>query len=65
MKTGEKRGLSAPEVGNTVKGPKDAFTETVRTNTSLIRRHMRTPELRLYETWWGAAEPYQCDRCLH
>ena len=38
---------------NTVKGPKDAFTETVRTNTSLIRRHMRTPELRLYETLVG------------
>jgi len=40
-------------VENTVKGPKDAFTETVRTNTSLIRRHMRTPELRLYETLVG------------
>ena len=53
VKTGEKRGLSAPEVENNVKGPKDAFTETVRTNTSLIRRHMRTPELRLYETLVG------------
>lgn len=53
VKTGEKRGLSAPEVENTVKGPKDAFTETVRTNTSLIRRHMRTPDLRLYETLVG------------
>ena len=27
-KTGEKRSPSAPEVENTVKGPKDAFTET-------------------------------------
>lgn len=53
VKTGEKRGLSAPEVENTVKGPKDAFTETVRTNTSLIRRHMRSPDLRLYETLVG------------
>lgn len=53
VKTGEKRSPSAPEVENTVKGPKDAFTETVRTNTSLIRRHMRTPELRLYETKVG------------
>ncbi len=53
VKTGEKRSLSAPEVENTVKGPKDAFTETVRTNTSLIRRHMRTPDLRLYETQVG------------
>lgn len=53
VKTGEKRGLSAPEVENTVKGPKDAFVETVRSNTSLIRRHLRTPDLRLYETTVG------------
>ena len=52
-KTGEKRGLSAPEVENTVKGPKDAFVETVRSNTSLIRRHLRTPDLELYETKVG------------
>lgn len=53
VKTGEKRGLSAPEVENTVKGPKDAFVETVRSNTSLIRRHLRSPDLRLYETQVG------------
>lgn len=53
VKTGEKRSLSAPEVENTVKGPKDAFTETVRTNTSVIRRHLRTPALRLDETKVG------------
>ena len=52
-KTGEKRAPAAPEVENTVKGPKDAFTETVRTNTSLLRRHLRTPALRLYETRVG------------
>lgn len=52
-KTGEKRSPSAPEVENTVKGPKDAFTETVRTNTSLLRRHLRSPALRLYETQIG------------
>lgn len=48
-KTGEKRGISSPETESTVKGPRDAFTETVRTNTSLIRRHLRTPNLRLEE----------------
>lgn len=52
-KTGEKRGLQAPDVEHTAKGPKDAFVETVRTNTSLIRRHLRTPDLRLYETQVG------------
>ena len=53
VKTGEKRGLSAPAVENSVKGPKDAFVETVRSNTSLVRRHLRTPDLRLYETTVG------------
>ena len=53
VKTGEKRAISAPEVENTVKGPKDAFVETVRSNTSLIRRHLRTPALRLWETQVG------------
>lgn len=53
VKTPEKRGLGAPEVENTVKGPKDAFVETVRSNTSLVRRHLRSPDLRLYETQIG------------
>lgn len=53
VKTGEKRNPSAPEVENTVKGPKDAFVETVRSNTSLIRRHLRSPDLRLFETQVG------------
>ena len=53
VKTPEKRGISAPEVENTVKGPKDAFVETVRSNTSLLRRHLRSPDLRFYETTVG------------
>ncbi len=53
VKTGDKRGPSAPEVENTVKGPKDAFVETVRSNTSLIRRHLRSPSLRLLEMQVG------------
>lgn len=52
-RTPEKRSVSPPDVENTVKGPKDAFVETVRSNTSLIRRHLRTPDLRLYETQVG------------
>ena len=52
-KTGEKRSPSPPETENTVKGAKDAFTETLRTNTSLVRRHLRTPGLRLTETVIG------------
>lgn len=47
VKTGVKRQPSPPEVENTVKGPKDAFVETLRINTSLVRRHLRTSELRI------------------
>ena len=53
VKTGEKRGIQTPDVENTIKGAKDAFVETIRTNTSLVRRHLRTPELRIYETIVG------------
>ena len=53
VKTPDKRGPSAPEVENTVKGAKVAFVETIRSNTSYIRRHLRSPDLRLYETQVG------------
>ena len=52
-RTGDKRNPSPPTVENTVKGAKDAFTETIRTNTSLIRRHLRSPKLRLKESQVG------------
>lgn len=53
VKTPEKRGISPPEVENTVKGSKDAFVETNRSNTGLLRRHLRSPDLRIYETQVG------------
>lgn len=53
VKTPDKRGTSAPEVENTVKGAKDAFVETVRSNTSYVRRHLRSPDLRIYEMQVG------------
>ena len=52
-RTPQMRNPSPPEVENTVKGPKDAFVETVRTNTSLIRRHLRSPDLRFLEMQVG------------
>ena len=54
VKTPEKRGIAPPTVENTIKGPKDAFTETVRTNTSLLRRHLRTPALRFSQSVAGS-----------
>ena len=52
-RTGVGRGPQPPDVENTVKGPKDAFVETIRINTSLIRRHLRTPDLRITGTTVG------------
>ena len=52
-RTGVSRGPQPPDVENTVKGPKDAFVETIRINTSLIRRHLRTPDLRIAGTTVG------------
>lgn len=53
VRTSVSRTPSAPEVENTVKGPKDSFVETMRINTSVVRRHLRTPDLRLYQTVVG------------
>ena len=53
VRTGVSRTPSAPEVENTIKGPKDSFVETMRINTSIVRRHLRTPDLRLYQTVVG------------
>ena len=53
VRTGVSRTPSAPEVENTVKGPKDSFVETMRINTSIVRRHLRTPDMRLYQTVVG------------
>jgi hypothetical protein len=53
VRTGVSRTPAAPEVENTVKGPKDAFVETMRINTSIVRRHLRTADLQLYQTTVG------------
>lgn len=53
VRIGVARSPGAPEVENTVKGPKDAFVETIRINTGLVRRHLRSPDLRFYGTQIG------------
>ena len=53
VKTPVRRSPAPPQVENTVKGAKDAFVESMRVNTSLLRRHLRAPELRMYQTAVG------------
>ena len=47
--TEEKRSVSNPENEPDVKGARDSFVESVRTNTSLVRRRFRAPELKIEE----------------
>ncbi|MGI6161858.1 MAG: spore germination protein [Christensenellales bacterium] len=41
----EKRAVNEPATESVVRGPREAFTENLRTNTSLLRRKIRTPNL--------------------
>lgn len=45
VRGGERRAITEPTTERTIRGPKDAFTEDLRTNTSLIRRRIRNPHL--------------------
>ena len=47
------RGVSEPTVEKSIKGAKDAFVETLRVNTSLVRRKLRSPSLKLAELTLG------------
>lgn len=49
MATEDKRGVSAPDNEPSIKGARDAFVENLRSNTSLVRRHLRAPELKIRE----------------
>jgi spore germination protein KA len=42
----EKRGVEEPATENVVRGPRQGFTETLRTNTSMLRRIIKNPGLR-------------------
>ncbi|MHB1652504.1 MAG: spore germination protein [Desulfitobacteriaceae bacterium] len=41
------RGVGEPETETVVRGPREGFTETLRTNTTLLRRKIKHPSLRL------------------
>ena len=53
VQTEEKRSISPSENEPPLKGPRDAFVESVRTNTSILRRRVRTPALRIQEQLVG------------
>lgn len=51
--TEEKRSVESPLNENEPKGARDSFVESIRTNSSLIRRRLRDPKLKLREVTIG------------
>ena len=47
--TEEKRSVSPSDNEPAIKGARDSFVESIRTNTSLVRRRLRAPELKIKE----------------
>ena len=47
MAGGNLRSVEEPSSQTVIRGPKDGFTESLRTNTSLIRRKVKSPDLRI------------------
>ncbi|WP_338780486.1 spore germination protein [Metabacillus sp. FJAT-52054] len=46
---GARRAVEEPSSQMVIRGPKESFNETLRTNTALIRRRLKTPDLKLEE----------------
>ena len=53
IKTGQRRSVGEPTLEKSLKGGKDAFTETLRVNTALVRHRLATPTLKLAESTVG------------
>ena len=47
------RSISEPTLEKSLKGSKDSFVETLRINTSLVRRRISSPSLKLFESKLG------------
>ncbi len=43
----EKRGIEEPAAESVIRGPREGFVETLRVNTSLLRRKIRHPSLKM------------------
>ena len=61
VKSVDKRGVNAPTVEKSVLGAKDAFVESVRVNTALLRRRVGKPSLKLWETMLGSETKTRVD----
>lgn len=48
MQGGEQRSIKEPEGERVIRGPREGFVESIRTNTALIRRRLKTASLRIH-----------------
>lgn len=53
VKSSSVRSVSEPTLEKSVKGAKDSFVEVLRVNTSLMRRRIASPDLKIVETTVG------------
>lgn len=53
VRTSQTRSVSEPTLEKSLKGGKDSFVESLRTNTSLVRRRLCTPQLKIIESKLG------------
>jgi len=58
----EKRQIAEPGTESVVRGPREGFTESLRTNTSMLRRRMRSPKLKMESMQLG--EMSQTEICI-
>ena len=47
LKKFEVRAISEPPTGLTIKGPRNGFNESIKSNLSLIRRYIKSPDLKV------------------
>ena len=59
--TEEKRGVGEPSNEPALKGCRESFVESIRTNTAMVRRHLRAPELKIKEQIVGRRSRTQVD----
>ena len=59
--TEEKRGVGEPSNEPALKGVRESFVESIRTNTSMVRRHMKATQLKIEEEIVGRQSRTQVD----
>lgn len=59
----EKRSIAEPPTSTVIKGPREGFVESLPVNVSLLRRKLKTPELRVEEIKSGKYSQTQIALC--